>query len=152
MVLKFDIEEPEERKKFIDSEAEREPPREANCCDVIAVVSGVLICALIIFGLASLISFIASLNEIEQEPVIQPQYDCGPGDPVEWCPPPASGNSSNSNNSNNSTYTPPASGNSSNSTNSSNLTNSTVYNQTIDGNITEYNQTIDNSSNLTEFD
>ena len=145
MVLKFDIEEPEERKKFIDSEAEREPPREANCWDVVAVVSGVLICVLIIFGVASLISFIGSLNEIEPEPdIIQPFDGCGPGDPVEWCPPPASGNSSNS------TYTPPASSNSSNSTNSSNLTNLTVYNQTIDGNLTEYNQTID--GNLTEFD
>jgi hypothetical protein len=155
MALKFDIEEPEERKKFIDSEAEAEREDTISWCDVVAMVSCVLICALIIFGLGMLIDFLDSLNAIEPEPVIQ-SYNCGPGSPVEWCPPPTSDDSSNSNS--NSTYTPPASGNSSNS---SNLTNLTVYNQTIDGNLTEYNQTIDGNlteynqtidGNLTEFD
>ena len=152
--LNFDVEDPEENETEaqqllrLEQYAKSKPPREANCWDVVAVVSGLLICALIIFGVVSLIAFIASLNEIEPEPVIQEQYDCSrPGAYAGWCPPPASDDSSDS------TYTPPATPNtppaSGNSSNSSNLT---VYNQTIDGNLTVYNQTIDNSSNLTEFD
>ena len=144
--IDFDIEEPEreEQKKFIPSESTY---ADDGCCDMVAVVACLSICALIIFGLVSLIAFLASLNEIEPEPVIQDKYDCSrPGAPAAWCPPPASDDSSNS------TYTPPATPNtppaSGNSSNSSNLT---VYNQTI-GNLTEFNQTIDNSSNLTEFD